>query len=251
MPDPFRFQKCPVLDDGAKAAINITQFTDYTNGVIKTSKLFTGNDNSIFDNTVGKFKAGQLEGYVSFLMGTTANAANSYLKPRPTTNFAEGVSDNIVSNVSTMPEQDVAILNELNKEYCYYYVRYDKALTEFFAAISGGADSTTKLGIAKGFNFRLNALMEIIEYLAKQRIVNLNAATEFINETNRSLSDTHNEMMNQSDFLQKQDAIIRTRKEMIRYTTEKNNHITNQISLWAALNILAIGSIFTVYHSMK
>ena len=63
-----------------------------------------------------------------------------------------------------------------------------------------------------------------------------------INGKLKSLTKTYN-------MLNSDDAIVTTQKEAIRYTTEKNNYTSNQIAVWAALNIVALGTIFYVYRS--
>jgi hypothetical protein len=35
----------------------------------------------------------------------------------------------------------------------------------------------------------------------------------------------------------------------VRYTQEKNNYTSNQIALWGALNVVALGVIFYVYRN--
>jgi phosphate uptake regulator len=49
------------------------------------------------------------------------------------------------------------------------------------------------------------------------------------------------------DLLNKDDALLTTQKEMVRYTEEKNNFTNNRIAVWTALNVLALGAIFYVY----
>jgi hypothetical protein len=50
-------------------------------------------------------------------------------------------------------------------------------------------------------------------------------------------------------MLQKENAIITTQREMVRFTEEKNNYTANQIAAWAAANVVAIGVIFYVYRN--
>jgi ABC-type transport system involved in Fe-S cluster assembly fused permease/ATPase subunit len=51
------------------------------------------------------------------------------------------------------------------------------------------------------------------------------------------------------EMLNSTDAVVTTQREMVRYTEEKNNYTTNQITVWTALNVLALGTIFYVYRN--
>jgi hypothetical protein len=50
-------------------------------------------------------------------------------------------------------------------------------------------------------------------------------------------------------ILNRDNAAILAQKEMVRYTEEKNAYNTNQIAVWAAANVVALGVIFYVYRS--
>jgi hypothetical protein len=71
-----------------------------------------------------------------------------------------------------------------------------------------------------------------------------------MNQLDAELKAKQFDLAAQKEFITNKDSLLTTRKEMLRYTAEKNNHITNQISMWAALNVLAIGTIFAIYRSM-
>jgi hypothetical protein len=48
-------------------------------------------------------------------------------------------------------------------------------------------------------------------------------------------------------MLSKDNAAIETQKEMVKYTREKNEHILNQMTVFAALNAFAIGAVFAIW----
>ena len=248
----FELKACDDTDAVTTASVN----DYYANGIISigyanhnAGQTATG----FFNKITVKFNDGQLTAYLDDRIGSGSN--KSYLQVRPSTDMPTGTGDfdpTVATNLNLMITQDANMLTKMNAEYCYYYKRYEYALGEFLKeAAKPGGDSSGPLTLATEFNNRLNAFVQILDYIAKQRVSSLNGTTEFINNINRSLDGKKEELNKQAAFLKENNAILRTRKEMIRFTEEKNNHITNQISLWAALNILAIASIFTVYRSMK
>jgi predicted oxidoreductase (fatty acid repression mutant protein) len=49
--------------------------------------------------------------------------------------------------------------------------------------------------------------------------------------------------------LNKDNAIVTTQREMVRYTEEKNAYTANQIAVWTALNVVTLGAILFVYRN--
>ena len=101
----------------------------------------------------------------------------------------------------------------------------------------------------KKLNLRLNSVLEVANYMTQGRVTNTNALKDSINKSNVDINKALDKLKNTYDKLNKNNTILTTQKEMVRYTLEKNNYTTNQISLWAALNVLALGTIFYVYRN--
>jgi hypothetical protein len=133
-------------------------------------------------------------------------------------------------------------------------VRYDAVLKKFLESLTPNSTIQDQvndyLGVTVHFNKRMNAMIQIIDYISKTQIPSISGRAGTNDNINGSLKDFAANFEKDKAVLMQEQAVIRTRKEMIRFTQEKNNHIANQISLWAALNILAIGAIFHIYRSM-
>ena len=142
------------------------------------------------------------------------------------------------------------IATGLNGEYCFYMNYYKNALSLYLGTTANAAQKNHLLTHLIEMNARLNALTILVSVMAQQQAATANIYNGSINALNDQIrGNTAGQRLTQEDITNK-DSLLTTRKEMIRYTAEKNNHITNQISLWAALNVLAIGTIFAIYRNM-
>lgn len=146
-----------------------------------------------------------------------------------------------------------AIAQGLNAEYCHYMNRYKSVLALLLNSLTGSLDATTQRNMLQHtieMNMRLNALTSLIQAIANQETAKMQGYSVEINELDKAIGSKTSDLAATNEFIQNSDSLLTTRKEMIRYTAEKNNHITNQISMWAALNVLAIGTIFAIYRNM-
>ncbi len=219
---------------------NVNQFSTtnntavvYSNGIIQT------NYGDKYDKTT--FKWNDLPGYLSALP-----AASYYKTGYPDSN-ATG---------TTLSTYYTKLATQLQAEYNFYFGYYKSALGLLVGSLATPANPVATADQQRNLlqhviemNARLNALIELVSYLANQETARTQTLSGQINNLNNSISQNQSLRVS-TQFLQNSDSLLTTRKEMIRYTSEKNNHITNQISLWAALNVLAIGTIFAIYRSM-
>jgi hypothetical protein len=164
------------------------------------------------------------------------------------------VGNNWEVDMNALVKQDAAFYNKLHTEYCYYEARYRYALKMFLDLVTNPtvANNTAAAALlpkVKNLNNRLNLLLEVMNYLATDRVNYVNANTEAINKLNGNINGKIAQLSKSYNMLNADDAIVTTQREAIRYTTEKNNYTTNQIAVWAALNIVAMGTIFYVYRT--
>ena len=158
------------------------------------------------------------------------------------------------TNMQAFVAQDVATRANLKDEYCYYEARYRHALKRFLEKATSGvatnnAEALTLLATTKALNLKLNSVLEVMNYLAQQRVARTNELKTSVETSNTAINTRLTEMQRNYALLSSDDAIIRTQREMVRYTEEKNAFNGNQISLWAAANVVAIAVIFYVYRS--
>ena len=210
--------------------------TMYKNGV--------ASDSLTPDASTGRIPVAQLQAHVKALEGS------GILKKRPTVNVA-GTPE---TNMDALVVQDTELYQTLNSEYCFYEQRYRYALKIFLkkATSRDTADNTaarTMLNNTKLLNIRVNSVLEVMNYLAQSRVALTNTNKDKINQYNQSINDKLIKTKKMYDMLQHDNALLLTQREMVRYTEEKNTYTTNQIAVWAALNIVALGTIFYVYRN--
>ena len=161
-------------------------------------------------------------------------------------------TSNSSNNAASQQQNDEIFLNVVKQEYCYYRNRYNAFLTAFVSSVGGATptgDMPTKyLEITIEYNKRLNYLVKLVDFIANTRAAYINAKNSAINMLNQDLQKQQSTMT--SEEVLSNTSVLNTRKEMIRYTKEKNNSITNHISLWAALNVVAIAMIFHLYRKI-
>ena len=148
--------------------------------------------------------------------------------------------------------EDARVYQAAQNEYCYYEQRYRYALKRFLtlATSRSTADNTAAQGMiinAKMLNLRVNCILELINYMAQRRVDNVNTNKKAVNESNASINKKLVDLKAMYARLNKENAVVTTQREMVRYTEEKNNYTTNQFGVWVALNVLALGAIYYVY----
>jgi hypothetical protein len=151
---------------------------------------------------------------------------------------------------------DKAFYASIQTEYCFYEARYVAALTQFVTLVSDprGADQGAVSGALTAtinLNKRLNSLLEIMNYVSNDRSQKVNSRSPAIEAANASLQDKIAVLKNQQEFLQSSDVRIRTQEEMIRFSAEKSRAMNIQIMFFVALNVVALGTVLTVYTGVK
>jgi len=210
--------------------------TMYKNGV--------ASDSLVPDAATGRIPVAQLQAHIQSLEGS------GILKKRPTIKVA-GKSE---TDMDKLINQDAELHQLLNSEYCFYEQRYRYALKIFLkkATSRDNSDNTAAramLNNTKLLNIRVNSVLEVMNYLAQSRVPLTNTNKDAINKYNKSINDKLHESQAVYNLLKRDNALVLTQREMVRYTEEKNTYTTNQIAVWAALNIVALGTIFYVYRN--
>ena len=160
-------------------------------------------------------------------------------------------------NIKELIDTDRLTADKIQKEYCYYLQRYNFVLNEFLTlAVKSSptetdkTDAQTKLNTAKTLNRRLNILINILNAVGTSRVEDVNKNVQYINTANQQITEKLKGLSDTYSVINNDKTLMNTRSEMIRYTIEKNNHMVNQISMWAGLNILALGTIFWIYRNL-
>ncbi len=200
------------------------------------------------DETTGRIAVSALSNHYQNLLTSGA------IKITP--QIIVGTGDTATSENDTLQQQknDAELYNKFREEYCFYEQRYRYALKLFLGKSTSrntadNADAQKYLGFTITLNRTLNSLIEIMNYAASLRVDTTNSYVASINSINGDIERRRIALQNVADMLTKNNATLTVQKEMVGFTSEKNRYATNQISIWAALNVLALATIFYVYRS--
>ena len=212
--------------NGASASVD--QVNDVMSNSISTTTL-------PIDDSTQRISTTALQGYVSQMEST-------------------GTIPGQQSSFDQQMQMDKAFYQAVQAEYCFYEARYVAAMTQFLALISNpnGADQgavSSMLNATVALNKRLNSLLEIINYVGNERARNVNQRSPAIDAANAALDEKLATLAAQQQMLTSNDARLKTQAEMIRYSAEKSRAMNIQIMFFVALNVVALGTVFTVYKS--
>ena len=155
-------------------------------------------------------------------------------------------------DMDALMTNDNKLYSNLQQEFCWYDSRYMYALNQFLQAATArqatnATQANTYLGLTQTLNKRANCVLQVISYLSQSRVGNIMVSKKGIDTMNIDINKKLAELNKGYNLLTKNDVILTTQKEMVRYTEEKNNYTNNRIVVWTALNILSLGAIFYVY----
>jgi len=224
---------CPVVS----ATFTIAQLTAAFSGGIATTNLTP-------DPSTNRIPAGQLQGYVS---GLIQQGVIPRHMPKP-----ESRTKSLETDMDQLVKDDSKFFGLVRDEYCYYEARYKFSLRRFLE-LSTSLDNTNNdaarqmLNISTQLNQKLNNLLEIIAYITESRTDMVNEHKDAINDSNRKINSRLEQLKAQYGMLARDNAAIETQKEMVKYTREKNEHIMNQMTVFAVLNGFAIGAVFAIW----
>lgn len=149
----------------------------------------------------------------------------------------------------------------IQKEYCFYYVRYNFILREILMLAAtqssrqlSGADYTTKKNNTEELNSKLNQILQIIQAFVTSRntsLKNYYGTDTGVNQVNEYLDKTRTDLLNHSKILKNRSMEKDLKSAMVDYTVEKNSSSRNLLAIYGFLNIVAAGMIFYLYRTSK
>jgi hypothetical protein len=146
---------------------------------------------------------------------------------------------------------DKAFYATVQQEYCFLESQYITALTQFITEISSKNGGDTTLAATISLNTKLNSLLEITNYIGNDRARKVNDRNSQINTANNQINERLAALQAQQKFLQSSDVRLQTEQEMMRFSKEKNSAMNIQIMFFVALNVVALGTVFTVYKGLR
>ena len=189
----------------------------------------------------------------------TDESLANYVKNLITTGKIPGappsLSDISNPNIQLYITKQNETLTNFKSEYEYYYIRYQESLKTFLnnLAKSQISDTTSEtnewLNITRNLNAKLNDLYQIFTYLASYYLAQSKENNKTINEINEQLSKRSSLINSHGDILNKSNANKELYDKMADYSKEKAKATNNLLSIYACMNIVALGMLFYVYKS--
>jgi hypothetical protein len=166
------------------------------------------------------------------------------------------IPGNNATNFDEKAKADATLYKQVQAEYCFYEARYTAAMEQLLIMLSnqGNNDMTAVnplLDSSIALNMRLNSLLEILNYVSNDSANIVNQRSPQINEANKNLNKKLAALQKQYAFLSDSDIKLNTQEEMIRYSSEKSRAMNIQIMFFVALNVVALGTIITVYKNVS
>lgn len=229
--------------------------TTYSDMELNTIYSGTGgyaNAALVVDETTGRISVQSLLAHYNSLLTTGKIPQTPTIQVA--TSAAAGSTTTSELDLIAYQRNDKVMYENFKSEYCYYEQRYKFALKTFLeksTSRSGddNAQAQTYLTVTIKLNRTLNSLVEIMNYIATVRVGKTNEYTQSINTINEQIEQNRIQLQTTYTKLNQDRTGLTVQKEMVEYTQEKNRNVTNQISMWAALNVLAFATIFYVYRS--
>lgn len=155
--------------------------------------------------------------------------------------------------------KDSAFTAGLRAEYCFYDSRYRYALQQMIAKLQAGYNASDANSAAalrsyiettQALNQKLNDITQISAEVAKRRLQQSATNNQEIARLSAAMDAKSAVLRKQSETLRSQEGAASLYKEMVKYSKEKVRATDNLLSLYSALNVVAIGMLIYVYKSM-
>lgn len=170
----------------------------------------------------------------------------------------QGTRDQVSKTLPNVGFTEKMTMDGIKGEFCHYYNRYKYSLDDLFKVIattSSGSTLTTeqqttintKLEVVKGFNTKLNDLVQITNYIATRSASEMGTQSTDINGLNKKITATYGKLASHNAMLRKETAVGDLRKQMVEFSQEKNLSANNLLALYGFLNLVSIGLLFYIY----
>jgi hypothetical protein len=165
------------------------------------------------------------------------------------------------ANGKTNPAQDYAsqsatLRTTIQAEYCFYYTRYQWALTSVLnnATSSGSVVSDELKSNTQILNNKLNTILLVMKAIVNSRMNTLNtyySGRDSVNSLNDNLDSIRQQLVAHSQQLQSNELESDIQSAMIDYSIEKNSSSRNMLAIYGFMNIVAAGLLYYLYKNSK
>jgi len=248
---------------GIAASYNVS-YVASTSGT-KTSCLPNGGEGwtgSSIDSTTGLVSSASVDSQVASLISRIAVAPGPDVSQSDTTLSRTNL--NSASNFST---KSAILRADIDREYCYYYVRYNwllqSVLTTAVTATAAqlavwnsdlNSEYNKQKSACENINRKLNQILQMLQSIVNNRLNTLNTyygTSSGVNKINNDLNTIRTKLQKDATNLNNTNMETYVKTAMMDYTIEKNNASRNLLAVYGFLNIVAIGMIYYLYRNTK
>jgi len=161
-----------------------------------------------------------------------------------------------ISNPELYLTKQRIFIDNVKTEYCYYESRYKYALTQLFTEVASGYPTSTpaieaaiqtNLSMTQGFNKRLNDLTQIMNATVSSMMTNSSEVDREITQYNSQITEKQKKLDEQNRIITSNEAGMKIKKDMVKYTEEKAKHTNNLLKMYCFLNVVTVGLLVYVY----
>jgi hypothetical protein len=162
--------------------------------------------------------------------------------------------------VQLYAQKEAAFLNALRLEYCFYEARYKYAVRQLIQQLQNGYSDTNSanqaliqkfLGFSQTLNRKLNDLSQLTNTITQVRNQQTQASSAGIDSLNRQITERTKKIEEQNAVLSGGDGQAKLYKEMMKYTKERVDYTNNMLTMYAFMNVTALGLLVYLYSAMK
>lgn len=175
----------------------------------------------------------------------------------PSVDPTSGVDANAVQ---LYMQKEATFINALRLEYCFYEARYRYAVRQLIQLLQQGySDTNTQnqtliqkfLGFSQTLNRKLNDFSQLTNTITQIRNQQTQASSAGIDALNRQIAERTKKIEEQNAILSGGDGQTKLYKEMMKYTKERVDYTNNMLTLYAFMNVTALGLLVYLYSAMK
>jgi hypothetical protein len=165
-------------------------------------------------------------------------------------------NNNLIPSNKTSVDDQVAVDSQFYKsvktEYCWYENRYNYLLRKYLKLLMSDNKDDITLSVSLNnattdLNKRLQSLLEIMNYVANERAKRVDTFRQRHIDGNDSINKNIQRLADIKKKLSSNNLRLSTQREMQVYTEEKNRALRVQVTVFAILNVVALGVVYTAY----
>jgi hypothetical protein len=147
---------------------------------------------------------------------------------------------------------DAEFYKKVKQEYCWYENRYAYLLRKYLRLLMSDNKEDVTLsmslnGATTDMNKRLQSLLEIMNAVANERAQRVDSFRQRHVDGNDSINKNILRLADIKRKLTASNLRLSTQREMQAYTEEKNRALRVQVTVFAILNVVALGVVYTAY----